>query len=172
MTSPLDSTVLFQIGPVAITQAIVTTWAIILAKAKAAADTVAKAARKENATRAADLSAEIAARLLGRFNTAEVQAAFLAQLVEAIVGMSDSDRTALIASADDIQIITATDPEGAERAEIEQAVKDALGGTPGFRLVTDPDLIAGLELRHAHFVLHKSWRADLENILKEVENAG
>lgn len=72
MTSPLDSTVLFQIGPVAITQAIVTTWAIILAKAKAAADTVAKAARKENATRAADLSAEIAARLLGRFNTAEV----------------------------------------------------------------------------------------------------
>lgn len=86
--------------------------------------------------------------------------------------MSPSDRAVLIASADDIQIITATDPEGAERAEIEQAVKDALGGTPGFRLVTDPDLIAGLELRHAHFVLHKSWRADLENILKEVENAG
>jgi F-type H+-transporting ATPase subunit b len=37
--------------------------------------------------------------------------------------------------------------------------------------VTDPDLIAGLELRSAHFVLHNSWRADLETILKEVENA-
>jgi F-type H+-transporting ATPase subunit a len=29
MTSPLDSTVLFQIGPIQISQAIVTTWAII-----------------------------------------------------------------------------------------------------------------------------------------------
>lgn len=170
----------------------------ILAEAKATADTVAKAARKdaqtkadsliaaartaidrdrnaarkENGTRAAELSVEIAARLLGRFNTPAVQATFLAQLVEAIADMSASDRAALIASADDIEIITATAPEDAERVEIEQAVKDALGGTPNFRHVTDPDLIAGLELRSAHFVLHNSWRADLENILKEVENAG
>ena len=168
----------------------------ILAEAKATADTVAKAAlkdaqtkadamiaaartaidrdrntaRKENATRAAELSVEIAARLLGRFNTPAVQATFLAQLVEAIAGMSASDRTALIASSDDIEIITATNPEDAERAKIEQAVKDALDGTPSVRLVTDPDLIAGLELRSGHFVLHNSWRADLENILKEVEN--
>jgi F-type H+-transporting ATPase subunit b len=85
--------------------------------------------------------------------------------------MSASDRAALIASADGIEIVTATDPEDAERAKIEQAVKDALGGTPSVRLVTDPDLIAGLELRSAHFVLHNSWRADLETILKEVENA-
>jgi len=169
----------------------------ILAEAKATADTVAKAAlkdaqtkadamiaaartaidryrntaRKENATRAAELSVEIAARLLGRFNTPAVQATFLSHLIEAIADMSASDRTALIASADDIEIITATNPEEAERAKIEQAVKDALDGTPSVRLVTDPDLIAGLELRSGHFVLHNSWRADLENILKEVENA-
>jgi F-type H+-transporting ATPase subunit b len=170
----------------------------ILVEAKAAADKVAKAtlkdaqtkadsliaaartaierdrntARKENATRAAELSVEIAARLLGRFNTPAVQATFLAQLVEAIADMSASDRAALIASADDIEIITATNPEDAESARIERVVKDALGGTPNVRLVTDPDLIAGLELHSAHFVLHNSWRADLENILKEVEDAG
>lgn len=169
----------------------------ILAEAKTAADTVAKAtlkdaqtkadsliaaartaidrdrntARKENATRAAELSVEIAARLLGRFNTTEVQAAFFAQLVEAIEDMSASDRAALIASADGTEIVTATDIEGAERAKIERAVKDALGGTPSVRVVTDPSLIAGLELRNGHFVLHNSWRADLETILKEVENA-
>jgi len=170
----------------------------ILAEAKAAADTVAKAtqkdaqttadtllaavhtaidrdrttARKENATRAAKLSAEIAARLLGQFNTPAVQAAFLTQLVEAIAGMSDSDRAGLLASEGDIEIITATDTEGAEKARIEQAVTDALGGVVSLRLVTDLNLIAGLELRSAHFVLHNSWRADLETILKEVENAG
>ena len=170
----------------------------ILAEAKAAADTVAKAtlmdaqtkadtltaaartaidrdqntARKENATRAAELSVEIAARLLGRFNTAEVQATFLAQLVEAIAEMSVSDRAALIASADGTEIVTATDIGGAERAKIERAVKDALSGTRSLRVVTDPSLIAGLELRSGHFVLHNSWRADLETILKEVKNAG
>jgi F-type H+-transporting ATPase subunit b len=169
----------------------------ILAEAKATADTVAKAtlkdaqtkadslitaariaidrdrntARKENATRAAELSVEIAARLLGRFNTTEVQAAFLAQLVEAIANMSASERAALITSADGAEIVTATDTEDAESAKIERAVKDALGGTLSVRFVTDPSLIAGLELRSGHFVLHNSWRADLENILKEVENA-
>ena len=169
----------------------------ILFKAKAAADKVAKAtlkdaqakadslifaarttiysdrntARKENTTRATELSVEIAARLLGRFNTAEVQAAFLSQLVEAIADMSTSDRAALIASTDGTKIVTAIAPEAAKRVAIEQAVKDALGGTPSVHLVTDPDLIAGLELHSAHFVLHNSWRADLENILKEVEDA-
>ncbi len=144
----------------------------LIAVARTAIDRDRNAAREENATRAAELSIEIAARLLGRFNTPAVQAAFLAKLVEAIAGLSASDRAALTTSAADIEIVTATDPEGAEKAEIEQAVKGALGGTPSFRLVTDPDLIAGLELRSAHFVLHNNWRADLESILKEVENAG
>ena len=169
----------------------------ILVEAKAAADTVAKAtlkdaqtkadsliaaartaidrdrntARKENATRAAELSVEIAARLLARFDTAEVQAAFLVQLVEAIADMSAADRKALMASDADIEIVTATNMEGAESVKIERAAKDALGGTPSLRVVTDHSLIAGLELRSGHFVLHNSWRADLENILKEVENA-
>ncbi len=143
----------------------------MIAAARTAIDRDRNTARKENATRAAELSMEIAARLLGRFNTAEVQATFLVQLVEAISGMSAADRKALIASDADIKIVTATNPQDAERANIESAVKDALGGTSSIRLVTDPDLIAGLELRSGHFVLRNSWRADLETILKEVENA-
>jgi F-type H+-transporting ATPase subunit b len=154
-----------------------------LKDAKTKADTLLTAARtaidrdktiawKENAARAAELSVEIATRLLGPFNTAEVQAAFLVRLVEAIAGLSTADRAGLATTAADIEIVTATAQEGAEKARIERAVKDSLGGTPRFRFVTDPDLIAGLELRSAHFVLHNSWRADLETILKEVENDG
>lgn len=143
----------------------------LIAAARTAIDRDRNTARKENATRAAELSVEIAARLLGRFNTAEVQATFLAQLVEAIAGMSAADRAALTASADGIEIVTATDPEDVERVRIEHAVKEALGGTPRLRFVTDPSVIAGLELRSAHLVLRNSWRADLDNILQEVENA-
>jgi F-type H+-transporting ATPase subunit b len=168
----------------------------ILAEAMATADAVAKAtlqdaqtradtligaartaidrdkhdARKENAAKVAELSVEIAARLLGRFSSSVIQAAFLEQLVEAIANLSPSDRAALTASETVIEIVTASEPEDVEMAGIEKAVKNALGGTPGIRFVTDPDMIAGLELRQAHFVLRNSWRADLETIRKEVAN--
>lgn len=143
----------------------------LIAAARTAIDRDKNTARTENATKAAELSVEIATRLLGRFNTAEVQATFLAQLVAAIADMSASDRAALTAATDGTEIVTPTAPENVKRAKIEQAVKEALGGTPSLRFVTDPDLIAGLELRSAHFVLHNSWQADLETILKEVKNA-
>ncbi|WP_323780042.1 F0F1 ATP synthase subunit delta [Thalassovita sp.] len=143
----------------------------LVAAARTAIDRDRDAMRKENAAKAATLSVEIAAKLLARFNTPSVQAGFLAKLVEAIASMPASEREALIASEDDLEIVTATAREGAEKAAIEQAVSDALGGKPGLRVVTDPDLIAGLELRSAHFVLHNSWRSDLEDILKEVKNA-
>jgi F-type H+-transporting ATPase subunit b len=113
----------------------------ILAEAKAAADTAAKAALKDAQTKADSLIAAArtaidrdrntarkenatSRRIVGRdcspasrpVQHAAVQAAFLAQLVEAIADMSASDRAALIASAADIEIVTATDPDGAERA--------------------------------------------------------
>jgi F-type H+-transporting ATPase subunit b len=169
----------------------------ILAEARAAADTATKAAladaqakadalvaaaradidrdrdtaRKDTATKAAALSVEIAARLLDRFNTPDVQATFRARLVEAIASLSAADRAALTAPAADIDIVTATDPQDAEREEIERTIAEALGGTPRLRFLTDPDLIAGLELRGAHFVLHNSWRADLETVLREITDA-
>jgi F-type H+-transporting ATPase subunit b len=39
------------------------------------------------------------------------------------------------------------------------------------RFVTDPALIAGLELRSPHFVLHNSWAADLAQIGKALKDA-
>lgn len=144
----------------------------LIATARTAIDRDRIAARKENAASASELSVEIAARLLGPFNTPEVRATFRTRLVAAIAGLSASEQAALLAAAPQIEIVTATDPDCAEKAEIEHAVREALGGAPALRLVIDPDLIAGLELRSPHFVLHNSWQADLETILKEVENAG
>jgi F-type H+-transporting ATPase subunit b len=128
-------------------------------------------ARTENAYRAASLSVEIAARLLRRLDASIVQAAFLPKLVEAIADLSDPDREALATSEGAIQIVTATEPADADKAAIEQAVGDVLSNAPALQFVTDPDLIAGLELRCAHFALHNSWRADLESIRREVEDA-
>ena len=169
----------------------------ILAQAKATADTITKAAQKEaqtkidalhaearvaierakttakseNAARAVTLSTQIAARLLAPFDTPAVQAAFLAQLVNALSDMPAAERAALVAAKGDIMLVTASEPQDAQKTSILRAVKDALGDAARLRLVTDPALIAGLELRSAHFVLHNSWQADLAAIRKEVADA-
>jgi F-type H+-transporting ATPase subunit b len=142
----------------------------ILAKAKTTVEKDAEAARKANAKQASDLSLVIAARLLERLNGPAVQSAFLAQLVEAIKAMPTDDRAALADDPKGIEIVIANDTD-AGRKKIEKAVQAALGGSPDLRFVTDPDLIAGLELRSPHFVLHNSWQADLTQVRKAVNDA-
>lgn len=144
----------------------------LTAAARVAIDRDRDGARKETAAQAAALSVEIAARLLARFATPEVRAGFLDRLVAAIDDLPAGDRAALAASTEPLEIVAASEPDAAERARIVQAVTAALGGTPALAVAADPDLIAGLELRSAHFVLHNSWRADLVTILSEVADAG
>jgi F-type H+-transporting ATPase subunit b len=143
----------------------------MLAAAQTKIDRNTAAARKDNAVQAVALSAEIAAKLLKPLNRSTVQAAWLERLVKAIAEMPASERTALVDSATRIEIVTATAPATKDKAEIRKTVVAALGGTPKLEFVADPDLIAGLELRSAHFVLHNSWRADLDAILKEMTDA-
>ncbi|MEM5471753.1 F0F1 ATP synthase subunit delta [Hoeflea sp. AS60] len=143
----------------------------LLAAAQTSIDRDAAAAKKDNAAQASTLSVEIAAKILGQLNSPTVQAAQLELLVKAISGMTDAERAALVAAKAQIEIASATSPTVAEKAEIKKAVIAGLGGSPKLKFVTDPDLIAGLELRSAHFVLRNSWRADLDAILKEMTDA-
>lgn len=145
----------------------------MIAAASATIDHEKKKAQTETEARAAELSVEIAAHLLGPFNTAEVQATFLRRFVEAMADISDTDRTALTAKGAATRIITATELADTQKTGIAQAMKKTLGPAPtALQFVTDPDLIAGVELHSAHFVLHNSWRADLASILKEMKNVG
>jgi len=127
-------------------------------------------AAKANAAQAAALSLDIAAKLLGRLNGPGAQSAFLDLMVKAIADLPKAERAALAASPDAIDIVSATEL-GDEKAAIKGAVHKALGGKPALRFVTDPALLAGLELRTAHFTLHNSWQADLANIAKAVKDA-
>ena len=143
----------------------------LLAAAQTSIDRDAAAAKKDNAAQASTLSVEIAAKILGQLNSPTVQSAQLELLVKAIAGMTASERAALVGSKAQIEIASATSPTVAEKAVIKKAVIAGLGGSPKLKFVTDPDLIAGLELRSAHFVLRNSWRADLDAILKEMTDA-
>ena len=142
----------------------------ILAAAKDTISHDAEAARKANESQASELSLKIAARLLERLNGPAVQSAFVSQLVDAIADMPAADRRALASDPKGIEIVSATDT-GAEQGKIEKEIQIALGGTPEIRFTTDPNLIAGLELRSPHFTLHNSWAADLTQVRKAVKDA-
>ena len=128
------------------------------------------AAQKQQRSQAADLSVEIASRLLGQLDTPAVHAAFLDLLITALAAMSEKDRAALCATDKSIDLVSATDLNPAEKTGVTKAVAAALGCSPDLRFVTDPDLIAGLELRTAHFEVHNSWRSDLDAIRKDLDN--
>lgn len=146
----------------------------LLAAAQITVDKTADAARKANATAASDLALTIAGTLLTRMASPAVQAQFLPQLIAAIERMPARDRAALMDEPMGIDVVTAQEvgANGVPLCKtITDAVHKALGGTPTLRFVTDPDLIAGLELHTPHFVLRNSWQADLAQIAKAVKDA-
>lgn len=143
----------------------------LLATAKTSIERETAAARMDNAAQASALAVEIAAKILVQVKNPPVLAEWLERLVKAIEGMSLTERTALVASQTQIEVVTATAPGPVDRAEIEKAVTAALGGAPRLKFITEPGLLSGLELGSAHFVVHNSWRADLAAILEEMTDA-
>jgi F-type H+-transporting ATPase subunit b len=153
-----------------------------MAKAAAKAETTLKAAqatqKHETATArvkvaadTAQLAVDIARKLLARLDTTEVQPLFLGLLIGSIDQMPAADKKGLLETAEGIDLISAVALDDAAQAKIAKAVAKALDGKPTLNFLTDPDLIAGFEIRTAHFVLHDSWKSDLATILKDLKNA-
>jgi F-type H+-transporting ATPase subunit b len=143
----------------------------IMAAAELANDRRENVARDETITQACELAVEIAAKLLKRFDTAGVQTAFFTLFIDALKQMPEDNRTALLDTPDGFDLVSAADLTDSEQTKITKAVEQALGGSPKLTFCTDHTLIAGLEIRTSHFVLHNSWQADLIKILKDLKDA-
>jgi F-type H+-transporting ATPase subunit b len=127
-------------------------------------------AAKSHAANAATLSLEIASKLLNRLDKPVIHAAFLTLLIDAIEQMPAQDRKALTGT--DINLVSARELTSGEKTRVTKAIHDALQDTLNLRFIIDPDLVAGLEIRTPHFVLHNSWQADIKQILKAMTDAG
>lgn len=138
--------------------------------ARVATEKAAGATRAAHAAEAAVLAVDIAGKLLGRLGTDEVQTLFLSLLTEAIGQLSAKDRAAVIRESD-MDVVSARDLTAADKAAIQKAIWKVLSAEPALNFKTEPDLIAGFELRSAHFDLRNSWRSDLDLILKGVSDA-
>lgn len=116
------------------------------------------------ADRSSDLAIVIARRLAARLDGAAVEACFLDWLVAEAAKLPKATRDAAIAKTVKLEATTAAKLDAAAKRHVTAAIGEALGGTSHIVFVTDPSLIAGIELRGKHLTIASSWRADLEAI--------
>jgi F-type H+-transporting ATPase subunit b len=139
------------------------------AKAAIAQDRVA--AEKAIIARAAELSVEIAKRLLGRLPSEIALSAFLDGLCQKVRALPPEARESFAsATAADhtIEVVTAAPLSKDETRRIRDALKAAFGSELPFEFRPDATLIAGIELHSPHTVVRNSWRADLDRIREEL----
>jgi F-type H+-transporting ATPase subunit b len=136
--------------------------------AQARVDATHQAALKSWSDRSSQLGVAIAGRLLARLPGEAAQAAFLDWLVQAVAALPDTARTALSDQAVGLTVVSPAPLTAAAQAQAASRLGAALGYQPRIAYVTDPALIAGLELHAPHLAVGNSWRADLAGILESL----
>ena len=135
---------------------------LIQARATIAAERqAAEAAWRDQASA---LAVTIAQRLAARLAGPSVQSAFLNWLVAEIRALPEPTRQA----ATTLEAVSANPLTPAEQADARAQIAAALRFQPAITFITDPALIAGIELRGPHLTISNSWRADLNRILVEI----
>ncbi len=140
--------------------------------AKASIDKERAEAERAWAEKAGALALSIAAKLASRLDGESVRAAFLGWLVARIEQLPDEARKSVATAGPSLEAVSAVPLEADEQARCREAIAAAFGGPVEIAFASDPALIAGLELRSAHFIVKNSWRADLDSILVELPRGG
>jgi F-type H+-transporting ATPase subunit b len=120
---------------------------------------------------AAEVSIEIARRLLARLPHRDMLHAFVDEICRELMASSSDARESLAAAAapgDPIDVVTAAPLSGEEMQQVRDALKKAFGCELPFTFRSDPAIIAGIELSGRNVIIRDSWRADLERIREEL----
>lgn len=142
--------------------------AALVEAAKAGVANDAEAATRAWASRSSDLAVDIAKRLAARLDGPAVRGVFLDWALAAIRALPATARQAATGSSVALEATSATPLDPAEQKRAIQSIGEAFGAPVDIAFKTDPDLIAGLEIRTTHLVVSNSWRADLTRILAEL----
>lgn len=144
----------------------------LVAEARSTIQAERQAALANLRTEIAGIAADLAHTLL-RDSGAELDdAAVLAQLESRLAELPDGERKRLKADAAQggagVTVVTAKPLEAERRRRWVARLGDALGGTATVAFETEPDLIAGAELRFPHAVLRCSWADRLARAQAEI----
>jgi F-type H+-transporting ATPase subunit b len=118
---------------------------------------------------ARQLAVTIAARLLARVPPQAATAALLEMLDTWLATLPTADLTSLTGPREPLEVATAAALDASAQAACTAMLRRRLGDGLRARFITDPSLIAGIELRGPHARLRNTWRADLDRIAEELE---
>lgn len=128
----------------------------------------AKRAAQDDLTRTAGaLAVDIARRLLGRLPADAGVAGFLAGLCDEARKLSPQLRDGFDG---DVELLSAAPLSPVTLAEARTAIEDAFGRPLALTSRIDPTLLAGFELRAAHATISNSWKADLDQVARELSH--
>jgi F-type H+-transporting ATPase subunit b len=121
---------------------------------------------------AAQLSGEIARRLLERVPQASADGDFLRRACDAIVNLRQEERALLMQSdaRDPLQIVSASPADTRQQAAVLDALSAVLGIKVCADFSSDVALLAGIELRFRHLVIRSNWSTDLRQIMEALNN--
>ena len=86
------------------------------------------------------------------------------RLVEALAALGADERAAIVDDAEDLRLVAPRELTKAELAAVRKTVAAAVPHDGPLPVEVDPALIAGLELRSRHGVVHNSLSADLARV--------
>lgn len=114
------------------------------------------------------LAVSIAARLLGRVPASAVNTALLQSLGTWLADLPPDRLHTLAQPEDALEVVTASPLDVSAQAVCTTMLAERFGHAPTLSFVTDPSLIAGVELRSSHAKLSNNWRADLDRVAQEL----
>lgn len=121
--------------------------------------------------RASELAVEIARRLLERLPSEIILVVFLDGLCRELRTLPPESRASFASATADhpVEVVTATSLSNKEAERVRDALTGALGSEIPFRCLSNPALIAGIELHSRSTVVRNSWRADLDRIREDLD---
>jgi F-type H+-transporting ATPase subunit b len=138
---------------------------------RAAAEADMRGARAATVTadsdRAAKLAVDIAGKLIARLPDSARVDGFIEGLAGALASLPESSRDG-IGGTGTPRLTAPRELTPEEAQSCRAAFARALGRPLDFAVVTDPDLIAGLELETSHAIVRNSLRSDLSRIVEEL----
>jgi len=121
--------------------------------------------------RAADLAAEMAARLGREMDGPALRAACLEDLAARIGTLPEADRRSLAANGG-LTVGTPAPLPPDEEAAARDRIAKAVGGAPSLIFRPDPSLVVGIELAGPHLTVSNCWRDGLARMRKEIDRDG
>jgi F-type H+-transporting ATPase subunit b len=140
----------------------------ILSEAEKKADRILRRAGQAHAEETKRLALQVAGRLVENLPEGPPLAGYTDRLVEAIGKLDAGKLDALLNGADQLTLVAPSTPGDSAIKAVQKALAAVAGKDISLDVEADKGLIAGLELKSRHGVIHNSIRSDLERVTAAV----